>query len=150
MQVRICAIGRMKQGPEAELYQEYIKRIPWKVELKELELRGTPKNRRAEETSQLLAACKGVARIIALDEQGEALTSERLAQTIGEWQQQGDSSLAIIIGGSDGLDRAQLKEADLVLSFGRLTWPHMLVRAMLAEQCYRIYTLLNNHPYHRV
>lgn len=146
MRIRIAAIGKCKPGPERALFEEYIKRLPWKVELKEL----PPGKNKLLETRALLAACEGMSRVIALDEQGESLSSEAFAARIARFQEQGASSLGFILGGSDGLDRGQFAAQVLMLSFGRATWPHMLARAMLAEQLYRAHTLLAGHPYHRV
>lgn len=97
----------------------------------------------------LLDACKGYDKIIALDEGGKPLSSREFADQLAGWQRQGSSSFAFVIGGADGLADAVLKKAHLRWSFGRVTWPHMLVRALLAEQLYRAYSLLTNHPYHR-
>lgn len=147
MNITLAAIGKMKSCPERELFDGYVKRLPWKLTLKE---RDAKKSRgREEETAWLLDQVSACHRLMVLDERGKSVSSEQLASTIGQWQQQGSSSIGIIIGGADGLDQAQLKPADLIVSFGQLTWPHMLVRPMLAEQLYRIHTLLIGHPYHR-
>ena len=141
MRVTIAAVGKAKASPELSLYQHYIKRIPWKIACKELD------NKAGGEV--LLAACKGHARLIALDESGTLVSSKQIAQQIAKWQQDGDSSLAFIIGGADGLEEAVLKKAHAVWSLGKVTWPHMLVRGLLAEQLYRAYSILQHHPYHR-
>ena len=86
---------------------------------------------------------------IALDESGKTLSSREFADKISKWQQGGISSFAFIIGGADGLDDLVLKKAKVTWSFGRVTWPHLLVRALLAEQLYRAQTLISGHPYHR-
>lgn len=105
--------------------------------------------RRAREGEALLAAIPGGARIVALDERGRSESSEALANRLGRWRDDGVRTAGFIIGGADGLDESVRKKADLVLSFGALTWPHMLVRAMLAEQLYRAQSILAGHPYHR-
>ena len=97
----------------------------------------------------LLDACKGYERIVALDESGKTLSSREFADTLKNWQQQGNSSFAFVIGGADGLSEAVLKKSHLAWSLGRVTWPHMLVRALLAEQLYRAHSILSRHPYHR-
>lgn len=149
MRVVIAAVGKAKaSAPEQLLYHHYLKRIPWKITCTEVEAKPGPQQK-AKEGELLLAACKGQSRIIALDESGALATSSQIAQHIAGWQQQGDSSFAFIIGGADGLDTAALKKVHAVWSFGRVTWPHMLVRALLAEQLYRAYSILQNHPYHR-
>ena len=87
--------------------------------------------------------------VISLDEHGKSITSEALAAQIGRWRDDGRAAAAFIIGGADGLDPAFLAKANMVLSFSPLTWPHQLVRIMLAEQLYRATTILSGHPYHR-
>ncbi len=118
--------------------REYIKRLPWKITIKE-----------CKDDGAMLAACGGCEKIIALDERGKDLPSREIAAQFGNWQQQGISSIGIIIGGADGLSDELRKKTHLLLAFGRATWPHMLVRAMLAEQLYRVSSILENHPYHR-
>jgi 23S rRNA (pseudouridine1915-N3)-methyltransferase len=105
--------------------------------------------RKVREGEQLLSGVAGCDRIIALDETGKTLSSPEFASTLKGWQQQGHSSFGFVIGGSDGLDAAVLKKAHLVWSFGRVTYPHMLVRALLAEQLYRAQTIISGHPYHK-
>lgn len=147
MKIAINAIGKAKASPELQLYHDYVKRLPWKITLSEFDVRPPSKEKEAE---KLLAACKGYDRIIALDETGKQFTSPDFAKHLAGWQQQGHSSFAFVIGGADGLDQSVLKVAHLTWSLGRLTWPHMLVRGLLAEQLYRSYSILTNHPYHRV
>lgn len=151
MKVTIAAIGKWKASPERTLFEEYCKRTPWKISLIECEEKKslTGPQRKEREGELLLAGCKGAEKIIALDEKGKALTSPALAQQLSAWQGQGIHHLAFVIGGADGLSAAVLKAAQLTLCFGALTWPHMLVRAMLAEQLYRAHTILAGHPYHR-
>lgn len=152
MKVLITAIGKAaRAAPEQALLAEYAKRLPWKLDVKECELKKTvaAEQKKTLETQLLLEASASAHRRVALDERGKLLSSEEFATTIGNWQQEGVSSLAFLIGGSDGLSDEGRASASLVLSFGRLTWPHMMVRAMLAEQLYRASTLLAGHPYHR-
>lgn len=150
MKILIAAIGKSKASPEQQIYLDYTKRLPWKVECREFDIKlSDAAARKAREGEQLLEACKGYDRLIALDESGKLLSSREFSQSIGSWQQQGHSSYAFVIGGSDGLSDAVLKQAHLVWSFGRVTWPHMLVRSLLAEQLYRAHSVLTNHPYHR-
>jgi 23S rRNA (pseudouridine1915-N3)-methyltransferase len=105
--------------------------------------------RRRDEAVRLRAQIPKGAALIALDERGKNIASADLAQKIGDMRDGGRRNLAFAIGGPDGLDAAFRGEADLALSFGLLTWPHQLVRVMLAEQLYRIATILAGHPYHR-
>lgn len=152
MHVTIATIGKAKANTlYSQLYDEYVKRLPWTVVLREMEeKKPLPVEQRKErEAELLLEACAGAHRLIALDERGKDMTSLAFAKHIGDWQQGGDSRLAFIIGGQDGLHGSIRQKADLVLGFGKLTWPHMLVRPLLAEQIYRAYTILANHPYHR-
>ena len=151
MRVTIAAVGRDRSGPARDLFDEYCRRCPWPVRLYEVPPRATapPERRRAEEAERLSSPVSPGTVVIALDESGRNLTSRALAAKIGGWQQQGRSELAFLIGGPEGLDPTLLERADLVLALGRMTWPHRLVRVLLAEQLYRAATILAGHPYHR-
>lgn len=151
MRVTIAALGKMKPSPEQELLTKYLRQTPWQIAIKELEVKkNLPTHSRMQAEAALLQeACADAHIRIALDERGQHLSSEALAAKISGWQQQGHSHLAFLIGGQDGLDESIRKQASLILSFGALTWPHMLVRAMLGEQLYRCHTILTGHPYHR-
>jgi 23S rRNA (pseudouridine1915-N3)-methyltransferase len=139
MKLLLAAIGKAKaSSPEQQIFNDYAKRLPWKIAVQE-----------CKDDAGLLAACKGYARIIALDESGKTLSSPEFAHQLKTWQQQGHSSYAVVIGGADGLSDELRKSAHLVWSFGRVTWPHMLVRALVAEQIYRAQTIISGHPYHR-
>jgi len=151
MHIVLCAVGRMKAGPEASLFEHYLKRIPWTfdvVEVAEHRKLAVPEMRRAE-AELLLSKVPNGANVVVLDERGKDMDSRGLAQKIGEWRDTGCRQVAFIIGGADGVDESLRKRANLVLSFGRLTWPHMLVRPLLAEQVYRAHAILSGHPYHR-
>jgi 23S rRNA (pseudouridine1915-N3)-methyltransferase len=147
----IAAVGKAKAGPERDLYESYLARLPWRVDLKEIEIKKdlAVNVRRAREGEALLAAVPAGARIVALDERGRTESSDAFAKRLGRWRDDGVRSVGFVIGGADGLDEAVRKKADFVLSFGAPTWPHMLVRAMLAEQIYRAQSILAGHPYHR-
>ncbi len=151
MNIVVAAVGRAKPGPERDLFAAYIARLPWRVDLKEIEIKKktTVDARRRLEAEALLAAVPEGATIVALDERGKSETSEAFAKRLGRWRDDGVRGLAFLIGGADGLDESLRKRADATLSFGALTWPHMLVRALLAEQLYRAHTILTGHPYHR-
>lgn len=145
MKVCIVAIGKSKQGsPEQELFDMYKKRLGWSVEVRE-------KNNatQAEEAEFLQKSVPNGAKIVVLDEKGENLSSLELARKIEAWQSEGCSEICFLIGGADGHLPQTRQKADLVLSFGRLTMPHMLFRTVLMEQIYRVQTILNGHPYHR-
>jgi len=146
----LIAIGKNKDANLQKLIDDYIKRLPWKFTLQELPAPNvSDAERKAREADLIRAALPPKAVKIFLDERGENLTSPQFAKKLeGFFQTQ--NTLAIIIGGADGIDETLRKEADLCLSFGALTWPHMMVRLMLTEQLYRASTILAGHPYHRV
>jgi 23S rRNA (pseudouridine1915-N3)-methyltransferase len=147
----IAAIGRAARGPERDLYEHYAARIRWPLALRELEeKRKLPAAQMIERESELLlAAVPPKALIVALDRRGKVLDSEAFAARLARWRDDSVSDLAFLIGGADGHPEPLLKRAALVVSFGAMTWPHMLARAMLAEQLYRAQQLLAGHPYHR-
>ncbi len=151
MRVEILAVGRARAGPERELYDSYIKRIRWTVELREVEEKRPlpPAELKAREAELLLAALPGDAVVVALDGAGKDMSSEAFARTLGQWRDDGRGRVAFVIGGAEGLAPEIRDRADMLLAFGRQTWPHMLVRAMLAEQIYRAQQILARHPYHR-
>ena len=144
-QSQIIAIGRMKNSsPFAQSYAEYDKRMQGAVELFELEGRN-----QKDELEKINAKLIPSSPIIALDEKGKTLSSVEFANKISDIQNITTGKFQFIIGGADGLDDGIRQKANLVLSFGRLTWPHMLARVMLIEQIYRAQLILSNHPYHR-
>ena len=155
MRVVIAAVGRARAGPERALYEHYRARISKQVfshlTLKEVELRqaAPPAELAEREGALLLAALPPEAVAIALDETGETLSSEALARLVAAQRDAGARHLAFVIGGADGLSDDVRARARHVLSFGQVTWPHMLVRALLAEQLYRVQCILTGHPYHR-
>ena len=146
MSVTVYAVGKLKRGPETELvtrYQTRLKRL-------KTTLRAFPEREsKAREGADLLAALPGSSFVIALDERGEDMSSPDFARLLGERLDQGQS-LSFIIGGADGLSDDVRERADRLIRFGRLTWPHQLVRGLLLEQIYRAETILLGHPYHRV
>lgn len=145
----IAAIGKMRQGPERELVARYQLRIRPRLEITELsEARGALAEKRRQEGSTLLRATCGNYQRVALDEGGTILDSMGFATTIDKILSNG-KGVAFLIGGAEGLDRAVLDECSIKISFGRMTWPHMMVRCMLAEQLYRARSISSGHPYHR-
>ena len=150
MQVIVAAIGRDRAGPTRDLFEDYCRRSPWPTRLVEIAPRSSqPTERRVrEEGDRLLQAVPPDAVLVVLDETGRQLNSAGLARRIARWQEQ-HGTLAFVIGGPDGLARSVLDRAEIALAFGRMTWPHRLVRVMLAEQLYRASTILSGHPYHR-
>lgn len=155
MQLLIAAIGRARGTPEAALVEDYQSRLsPFAKSLafgplavREIEAATGP-TKRETETGALLAAAEGAERLVALDPRGREIMSEALAEMLGAWRDDGVRSACFLIGGADGLERDRVA-AHATVSFGRATWPHLLVRAMLAEQLYRCATILAGHPYHR-
>ncbi|MDH3242967.1 MAG: 23S rRNA (pseudouridine(1915)-N(3))-methyltransferase RlmH [Alphaproteobacteria bacterium] len=151
MRITLAAVGRAKAGPAHELYEFYAGRLAWPLTLKEVEERRAlpPKALKAREAELLLAALPRGARLVALDETGRNLTSSQFAGLIGRWRDEGVQDVAIAVGGAEGLAETVREQADLVLALGAMTWPHLLVRGMIAEQLYRAQTILAGHPYHR-
>jgi 23S rRNA (pseudouridine1915-N3)-methyltransferase len=147
--LRVIAIGRLKDAPEAALFARYAERMRPKLGLTEIpEARGAPAEVKRREAAALLGALPGVAFVVALDQGGYAPDSAGLAVLVERWLALG-RSVCFLIGGAEGLDAAVLARADVTLSLGALTWPHFLVRAMLAEQLYRARAIAAGHPYHR-
>ncbi len=159
MKLLICAVGRAKRSPERELTGDYLGRIRTTggpvgitgAELIEVEERKqlSPGALKKREGELLLKAVPAGATLIALDERGTSYSSEDLARLVAKVRDEGAPSLVLAIGGADGLAPEVLSCAQLSLAFGCATWPHMLVRAMAAEQLYRAVTILAGHPYHR-
>jgi len=136
--VHLVVRGRIGRGPEAELVDRYLKRVGWPVRVTELPDQGGR-----------VPAIEPGTRLVMLDEKGENLPSRAIAERIGRWRDDGVRELRFMIGAADGFDDTDRAQADLLLSFGRATWPHMLARVMLAEQIWRAASILSNHPYHR-
>lgn len=138
MLLHIVARGRIGRGPEADLVDRYAKRIAWPLKLTELLDQGGRVPSRDPD---------GVT--VTLDERGEQLTSLELAKRLERWRDAGRRECRFLLGAADGHDEAERTSADLLLAFGRATWPHLLARAMLMEQLFRATSILANHPYHR-
>ncbi|GHA24805.1 ribosomal RNA large subunit methyltransferase H [Devosia pacifica] len=158
MRIAIAAIGRMKAGPERDMIARYLKRAIGTgkpLGLTGFDVRESPESRadtvalRKAEEAKALSAQLGDGPVVILDERGSSIDSEALASRVAGWRDDGASDLSFVIGGADGLDQDFVASAALSLSFSRLTWPHQLVRIMLAEQLYRTTTILAGHPYHR-
>ncbi|HLO76968.1 MAG TPA: 23S rRNA (pseudouridine(1915)-N(3))-methyltransferase RlmH [Magnetospirillum sp.] len=151
MRLWLAAVGRAKPGPELDLFQQYARRLTPPLSLREVEeKRPLPvPERKGREADLLLAAIPAGAIVVALDERGKTIGSEAFAERLGRWRDDGVGDVAFLIGGADGHGDAVRARADLLLSFGAMTWPHMLVRAMIAEQMWRAQAILSGHPYHR-
>ncbi|WP_448189432.1 23S rRNA (pseudouridine(1915)-N(3))-methyltransferase RlmH [Azospirillum sp. sgz301742] len=151
MRLWLAAVGRARGGPARDLYDEYAGRLNWPLTLREVEVkkRLTSDELKRQEAELLLAAIPQGATIVALDERGTALSSAAFAQRVGGWRDSGVGDLAFLIGGADGHGEEVRRRASFLLAFGPATWPHMMVRGMLAEQLYRAQQILAGHPYHR-
>ena len=155
MRMTLIAVGRAKPGPVRDLYDHYAERLGHSVlgglVLKEVEERRAlpPAELKRREAELLFAARPKGARLIALDERGKTLASSNFAALLGRWRDEGVGDLAFAIGGAGGLDASVCEAAELTLALGPMTWPHLLTRALLAEQLYRAQSILTGHPYHR-
>ncbi len=159
MRVGLFAVGRLKAGPEKELAARYFDRFakagpPIGLEFSRIaevnESRASSADTRKREEAQMLdKALPEGAVLVLLDERGKALGSEEFADMLGNFRDQGRRELMIAIGGADGLDPQLRQRADATICFGKMTWPHQLVRILIAEQLYRAVTILSGHPYHR-
>ena len=153
--MHIIAVGRFGSGrahaAEKDVFEGFVRRIKPALKLTEIEeKRPLPvPARMSAEAAKLLAAVAQGAFVVALDERGRDFSSVQFAKKLGDLRDDGQRDVAFIIGGADGLDESVRKRADLLLSLGSMTWPHMLIRAMLAEQIFRAQSILAGHPYHR-
>ena len=156
--VTLLAVGRLKAGPERDLFDRYWTRLkplvgslgfsePRLIELRESNAR-QPVQRKAEEAKALLERVEPGSFLIALDERGKALTTPDFSTRLADLKDSG-RAIACVIGGPDGLDASVRQRADMTLSFGAMTVPHQIVRVLVAEQLYRCATVLAGHPYHR-
>ena len=150
MRLTICTVGRLKSGPERDLIDKYKKRVQWPLEIMEVEERRklSAAELKSRESALLTGALPAGTVRIAMDERGKTLSSRDFGDKLGAWRDQG-RDIAFIIGGAGGLAPEHRKNADLVMSFGAATWPHMMARVMLVEQIYRAQEILAGHPYHR-
>ena len=151
MNITIVAVGRLKSGPERDLWDNYARRLSWSIQLREVEEKKPlpTEQMRDREGALLLDAVPNGAKVIALDKTGKSLPSHSFAECFQAWMTNGIRDVAFLIGGSDGLSLAAVTGADLRLSMGSQTWPHMLARCMLLEQIYRAQCILTSHPYHK-
>jgi len=154
LRLKIIAVGRLKSGPERELVETYRTRLANALAgLGPLSIVEIDERKDARQIARALAESQEAlpkgARRVALDETGKFFTTKSFADLLAAWRDAGAPETAFVIGGADGLGDETRKSADLVLSLGKLTWPHRLVRAMIAEQLYRSASLLSGHPYHR-
>lgn len=156
MKIHLCVVGRLRGGPEHDMISDYLKRFdrtgrsmglgPANIfEVEDKKGGGMP-----AEAALLRKALPKGARLCVLDERGKVITSPEFSQKLAGWRDTGTQDLAFVIGGADGIDPSLRAEADFAISFGKMVWPHMLVRVMMAEQLYRAASILVGSPYHRV
>ena len=138
MLLHVIARGKIARSPEAELVARYEKRLTWPLKLTEL-----------PETGGRIPEPQTPCKTVLLDERGKDLPSEKLAEILARWRDDGMRECRFVLGAADGHSEDERREADLLLAFGKATWPHLLARAMLAEQLYRATTIIAGHPYHR-
>ena len=155
MRVHLCAVGRLRSGPERDLIDDYIKRFDRTGRsmalgpLLEIEVEDKKNLGMSAEAELLGRAIPSGAVLVTLDERGKILNSPEFAVQLESWRDGGRQDVAFVIGGADGIDPSLRDRADFSISFGRMVWPHMLVRVMLAEQLYRAASILAGLPYHR-
>ncbi|MBU9697637.1 23S rRNA (pseudouridine(1915)-N(3))-methyltransferase RlmH [Rhodobacteraceae bacterium HSP-20] len=156
MRVHLCAVGRMRAGPERELIDDYVTRFDRTGRalglgpLSEHEVEDRKGGGMEAEAELLSRAIPAGALLVTLDERGRVMSSPEFAAEMARWRDGGRQDVAFVIGGADGIAPSLRAKADFSISFGRMVWPHMLVRVMLAEQLYRAATILAGGPYHRV
>ena len=138
MLLHVVARGKIGRSPEADLLARYARRIAWPLKLTEL-----------PDTGGTVPAPQPQSRTVLLDERGKQLSSEDFAALFGKWRDEGVREARFLIGAADGHGEAARESADLLLAFGAMTWPHLMARAMLAEQLWRATSILAGHPYHR-
>ena len=151
MNITIAAVGRMKSGPEWILFNKYLRRITWPLTIREVVERRPLKKQQlmAREANLLANAVPTSAFLIALDKSGKSISSDSFARLFQDLRSENQREIAFVIGGTEGIDTSLLSQANLKLSMGAQTWPHLLARCMLLEQIYRVQSILTNHPYHR-
>ena len=153
--MHLCAVGRLRSGPERDLIADYTQRFDRTGRalslgpLTEHEVEDKKNAGMAAEAELLARAVPSGAVLVTLDERGKLLTSPEFATQLARWRDAGRQDVAFVIGGADGIDPSLRARADFSISFGQMVWPHMLVRVMLAEQLYRAANILSGGPYHR-
>lgn len=156
MRLHLCAVGRLRAGPERDLVDDYLGRLDRTGRplglgpASEHEVEDKKGGGMTAEGLLLSRTIPEGAALCVLDERGKTLSSPEFAQVLAQWRDAGRQDAAFVIGGADGVDPSLRSRADLAISFGRMVWPHILVRVMLAEQLYRAATILAGSPYHRV
>jgi len=155
MRLHLCAVGRLRAGPERDLVDDYLLRFDRSGRalglgpVQEHEVEDKKNAGMGAEADLLARAVPAGAVLVTLDERGKLMSSPEFAALLAKWRDGGRQDLAFVIGGADGIDAGLRARADFSLSFGAMVWPHMLVRVMLAEQLYRAASILAGAPYHR-
>lgn len=153
MRITIISIGKFENSPHRAVFETYLKRLKWKIDLVEFDLKNSQnfsvEKIKTGEGALILKALRPSSKLIALDENGRQFKSRDFAKLISDFALQGDSDLTFAIGGANGLSDEVLKKSALKISFGVMTFPHLMVRSILAEQLYRVATIIDGHPYHR-
>ncbi len=155
MRVHLCAVGRLRAGPERDLIADYVQRFDRTGRplglgpFSEHEVEDKKNAGMGAEAELLARAVPAGAVLVTLDERGKLISSPEFAAQLARWRDAGRQDVAFVIGGADGIDPALRAKADFSISFGTMVWPHMLVRVMLAEQLYRAANILSGGPYHR-
>lgn len=151
MNIILVAVGKQKRhSPLYDIYHSYCARLPWNITVKEIDIKHSSSSQLADkEGALLLKTIAQTAYVIVLDQTGPVISSEDFAAQLRRWQNQGNHALTFVIGGAYGHSKMILERANYILSLGKMTWPHMLVRTMLMEQLYRAYSILQHHPYHK-
>ena len=154
MKITILSIGKFDKSPFRELFEYYLKRLKWKIELREIEFKNTKSFEESkikqEEGILLVKNLHNFSKIIVLDERGKQFSSPEFANILENFNVTGDSNIAFIIGGAFGLSDDVKNKADILLSISKMTLPHLMVRGFLIEQIYRASTIISNHPYHKI
>lgn len=152
MKIILLCVGAIKAGPEKDLLDQYRARLGWSFEMREVNCRkiGSSDQIKTWEGELLLQAIDPDSLVIGLDERGTSLTSPEFAKVLEHYRNEGIKSLMFLIGGADGFSDAVRNRCQRLISFGHMTWPHLLVRGLLVEQVYRAQQILSGHPYHRV
>jgi 23S rRNA (pseudouridine1915-N3)-methyltransferase len=153
MRISILSVGKFENSPQKAVFETYLKRLKWKIELRELELKNSQsmpiEKAKTGEEELILKALRPFSKMILLDEKGRQFSSRDFAGLISGFALAGDSDLTFVIGGADGFSPALLKKAPLKISFGLMTLPHLMARSILIEQLYRAQSIIAGHPYHR-
>ncbi len=150
VKIDLIAVGKVKKGPWFDLQEDYLKRLKWSLRLFEIESKYTdPKAQQDHEQRLILEKLDEDSFVIVLDERGDGLRSLDFAQTLEKIQSSGVGKFSFLIGGAEGFTEEVRNRANLLLSFGQQTWPHIMVRVMLLEQIYRAQQIAAGHPYHR-